>query len=186
MARTPSKTARRAIINAFIALIGEQHIEDITTDAIAQAAGASKATLYKHWADKDELLVEAIGQLVTELPVADSGDHRADAAQVLRNMFGPDTRRPLSRIWPKIFGYIANRPEFCKAVNSGLLQRSPRHTLVGIIRDAVAAGELRRDLDIEFALDLLAGPLLHHRLLHGRLAKNLPEKVVAAMWPLLQ
>ena len=186
MARTLSKTAHQSIIDAFVRLIEKRRIDDITTDAIAQAAGASKATLYKHWKDKDHLLVEVIEQLKLALPAADSGNLRADAVQVLRNTFGDDKKKPLNRVWPKIFGYIANHPEFCAAFHSGILERSPRHTLVGIIREAMAKGELRQDLDIEFTLDMLAGPLLHHRFLHGNIPAALPEKVVAAVWPLLK
>jgi len=186
MARTLSQTAHQSIISAFVRLIEKQRIDDITTDAIAQAAGASKATLYKHWKDKDHLLVEVIERLVIALPAADSGNLQADAVQVLRNMFGDEKKKPFNRVWPKIFGYIANHPEFCSAFNCGILERSPRHTLVGIIREAMAKGELRQDLDIEFTLDLLAGPLLHHRFLHGSIPTTLPRKVVEAVWPLLK
>jgi AcrR family transcriptional regulator len=186
MARTLSKTAHRSIINAFVRLIEKQRIDDITTEAIAQAAGASKATLYKHWKDKEHLLAEVIEQLVLALPAANSGNLQADAVQVLRNTFGNDKKKPFNRVWPKIFGYIANHPEFCAAFHCGILERSPRHTLVGIIREAMAKGELRQDLDIEFTLDMLAGPLLHHRSLHGNIPATLPGKVVAAVWPLLK
>ena len=163
MARTRSKAAHQAIIQAFVRLIEQQRIDEITTDAIAQAAGSSKATLYKHWADKDALL-----------------------AEVLLNTFGDDRKKPFNRIWPKIFGYIANHPEFCATFMCGMLERSPRHTLVGIIRQGVEKGELRKDLDLAFTLDMLAGPLLHHRFLHGSIPKALPGKVVAAVWPLLK
>ena len=186
MARTRSKAAHQAIIQAFVRLIEQQRIDEITTDAIAQAAGSSKATLYKHWADKDALLAEVIAQLVAALPVADSGDLKADVAKVLLNTFGDDRKKPFNRIWPKIFGYIANHPEFCATFMCGMLERSPRHTLVGIIRQGVEKGELRKDLDLAFPLDMLAGPLLHHRFLHGSIPKALPGKVVAAVWPLLK
>jgi len=186
MAGTPSKAAHEAILNAFIKLIEKRHIDAITTDAIARAAGASKGTLYKHWANKDELLRDVIKRLTAALPVADSGDFQADAAQVLRNMFVHEKGTPFSRIWPKIIGYVADHPKFCASFNCSLLEHSPRHTLVGIIREAVAAGELRPDLDVEFALDLLAGPLLHHRFVHRSVPAKLPGKMVMAVWPLLK
>jgi AcrR family transcriptional regulator len=185
MARTPSQASHEAIITAFIKLMERQAIDDITTDAIARAAGASKSTLYKHWADKEALLVEVIARLIATQPVANSGDFRADAAQILRNMFVEDKRGPLGRIWPKIFAYTATHPEFCGAVHRGILEQAPKHTLVAILRAAVEAGELRRDLEIEFALDLLAGPMMHHRFLCGAVPETMAEKVVAAVWPFL-
>jgi AcrR family transcriptional regulator len=186
MARTPSKASHQAILTAFVKLIECQRIEDITTEDIAQAAGASKSTLYKHWADKDELLIEVIEQLVSTMPAADSGNFQNDAVQVLRNMFVEDKKGPFARIWSKLFAYTVGRPDFCAAVNQGLIKHTPKQTLVAIIRAAVEAGEFSAQLDVEFALDLLAGPLLHHRFLHGRVPPEMPAQVVTAIWPVLK
>jgi AcrR family transcriptional regulator len=186
MARTPSKAAHESILNAFVRLMEQHPIDDITTEAVAQAAGASKSTLYKHWPDKEQLLIEAVTRLIAAQPVANSGDYRADTVHILRNIFVPGKRGAFGRTWPKIFSYSITHPEFCAAIHQGLLEASPKHTLVGIIREASAAGELRSDLDEEFALDLLAGPLMHHRFLHGSVPARLPEQVVTAVWPALQ
>jgi AcrR family transcriptional regulator len=185
MARTLSQESHRAILAAFLKLMERRRIEDITTEAIAREAGASKSTLYKHWPNKDSLLAEVIGKLLARLPAADSGNCREDAVRVLRNMFIPEKEGPFGRVWPKIFGYAASHPEFCSALNNGLIKSSPRHTLTTILRDAVASGELRANLDVGFAIDLLAGPLLHHRLLHGEVPSNLPEQVVGTFWEVL-
>jgi AcrR family transcriptional regulator len=187
MARPPSKESHQAIIGAFIKLIERKSIDDITTDAVAKAAGASKSTLYKHWADKEALLVEVIACLISTMPVANSGDFRADAVQVLTNMFVESKEGSLGgRIWPKLFGYIATHPELCMAIKQGLLKHAPQHSLVPIIQSAIAAGEFRPDLDLELALDLLAGPMMHHRFLYGRVQAPTVERVVAAVWPMLQ
>jgi AcrR family transcriptional regulator len=186
MARPPSQASHQAIICAFVGLIEHQAIDDITTDAIAKAAGASKSTLYKHWPDKDALLAEVAARLIATMPVANSGHHQADAAQVLRNMFVEEKQGDLGRIWPKIFGYTACHPEFCAELKRGIDEHAPKHSLFSILREAVASGELRPDLEIDLALDLLAGPLMHHRFLHGSVPPGLPAQVVASVWPLLQ
>jgi len=186
MARTLSKTAHESILRAFVKLMEQHAIDDITTEAVAQAAGASKSTLYKHWPDKEQLLIEVVTRLLATQPVANSGDFRADTIQILRNIFVQEKRGAFEKAWPKIFSYSISHPEFCAAIHKGLLDSSPKHTLVGIIRAAAAAGELRADLDPEFALDLLAGPLMHHRFLHGSVPAKLPEQVVQAVWPALK
>jgi len=186
MARPPSQASHQAIIGAFMELIERHAIDDITTDAIAKAAGASKSTLYKHWADKDALLAEVTARLIATMPGANSGDARTDATQVLRNMFVEDQQGRLGRIWPKIFGYTACHPEFCAELKRGIDAHAPKHSLFSILREAVATGELRADLSIELGLDLLAGPLMHHRFLHGSVPPELPEQLVAIIWPMLQ
>jgi AcrR family transcriptional regulator len=185
MARSLSPTAHEAILNAFVRLMEDHAVDDISTDAIAHEAGASKATLYKHWKDKEALLIDVVSRLVASQPVANSGDHRADVLQLLRNVFVPQKRNPYGRAWPTIFSYSFTHPEFCAAVNKALSTQSPKHTIMGIVKAASEAGVLRKDLDPEFALDLLAGPLMHHRFLHGTVPGKLPEQVVRAVWPTL-
>jgi AcrR family transcriptional regulator len=186
MTRSLSKTAHESILTAFVRLMEKHSIDDITTDAIAKEAGASKTTLYKHWGHKEKLLIDVIARLVASQPLADSGDFRADAIQILRNMFVPQKRGLFGKAWPSLFSYSISHPEFCAAVHRGLLDRAPKHTLIGIIRAASAAGELQRDVDPEFVLDLLAGPLMHHRFLHGSVPAKLPEQVVSAVWKALK
>jgi AcrR family transcriptional regulator len=186
MARPLSNTAHESILNAFAKLMEKQAIDEITTEAVAQAAGASKSTLYKHWPDKEQLLIEVVTRLFASQPVAHSGNFRADTIQILRNIFVPEKRGAFGKAWPRIFSYSIAHPEFCAAIHRGLLDSSPKHSLVGIIREASAAGELRFDLEVDFALDLLAGPLMHHHFLHGSVPAKLPEQVVKAVWPALQ
>src|SRR6201993_154222 len=62
-------------------LFSERGIDATSMDAIAEASGVSKATIYKHWPDKDALSLEVMGYLHgldEEPPVFDSGDFRAD------------------------------------------------------------------------------------------------------------
>ncbi len=183
MARTLSKAAHQSIINAFVTLMTRQPIEKITTDAIARAAGSSKGTLYTHWADKEALLLEVVGQMLATQPVADSGDFRKDTTQVLSDIFVRDSRKMFGRIWPNIFSYSSMHPKFCRAVTKALFDHAPNCSLISIIRAAIKAGQLRGDLDLTLAVDLLAGPLMHHRLLHGSVPAAMPEKVVATVWP---
>ena len=66
-------------------LFAERGIDATSMDAIAEASGVSKATIYKHWPDKDALCLEVMGYLHgldEEPPVFDSGElprrpHRA-------------------------------------------------------------------------------------------------------------
>jgi AcrR family transcriptional regulator len=60
-------------------LFAERGVDATSSDAIAATSGVSKATIYKHWADKDALCLEMM-QYVRELdggaPEVDSGDLR--------------------------------------------------------------------------------------------------------------
>jgi TetR/AcrR family transcriptional regulator, mexJK operon transcriptional repressor len=53
---------RAAILKAAQELFPSKGYDAVSMDAIAQAAGVSKLTLYSHFTDKDALFVEAVGE----------------------------------------------------------------------------------------------------------------------------
>jgi len=56
--RTRSASAHRKVLRAVLELVSERGIEATSMDSVAARSGVSKATIYKHWADKDALLLE--------------------------------------------------------------------------------------------------------------------------------
>ena len=58
MARTPSKQAHNKVLEASLELFAEQGIDATSMDAISEASGVSKATIYKHWKDKGDLALK--------------------------------------------------------------------------------------------------------------------------------
>jgi len=86
MARPRSTEAHEKVLNAALELFAERGIETTSMDAIAQASGVSKATIYNHWKDKEALLLEAmlmIHGLDREPEDVDSGDVQRDLTTVL-------------------------------------------------------------------------------------------------------
>ena len=60
MVRQRSEEAHRKVVHAAIRLFAKQGIDATSMDSIADASGVSKATIYKHWEDKDALALEAL------------------------------------------------------------------------------------------------------------------------------
>ena len=75
MPRTPSASAHRKVLEAALELVAERGVDATSMDAVAQKSGVSKATIYKHWADKDGLLLEMLAEAagVHGRPEFDSG-----------------------------------------------------------------------------------------------------------------
>ena len=63
MARPRSVQAHAKVLNAAVELFSERGIDATSMDAIAETSGVSKATIYKHWPDKDSLVLEVMGYL---------------------------------------------------------------------------------------------------------------------------
>src|SRR5258708_38687601 len=85
MARTRSASAHQKVLDATVALVAERGVDATSMDAIARESGVSKATIYKHWADKDALLLEMMAAVhgLNDRPKFDSGNARADMVAVL-------------------------------------------------------------------------------------------------------
>jgi AcrR family transcriptional regulator len=60
MARQRSEEAHDRVLRAALGLFGERGIDAASMDAIAQASGVSKATIYNHWPNKEALLIDVM------------------------------------------------------------------------------------------------------------------------------
>jgi AcrR family transcriptional regulator len=181
MARTRSARAHEDAINAALELIAARGIDVTSMDAIADASGVSKATLYKHWPTKEALCLEAIGSVDGELPLFDSGNPRADLVELLRHISQKRNPGLAAKLWPRVIGHAAGNPAFGAALKARF-EEPRRAQVTRLIKAAIASGELRRDLDIEIAPDLLMGPVLHRCFVDATSPADLAERVVSAYW----
>lgn len=177
MARSRSTEAHEKVLNAALGLFAERGIEATSMDAIAQASGVSKATIYNHWVDKEALLLEVmlmVNGLDREPEDVDSGDLQRDLTTVL-------TRRPpdkfddaRNRMMPTLIAYSAVHPEFGKAWRHRVME-PPRQCLKRVLKRGISSGVLPIDLDLEAAMALLLGPMLYEHVFHKDQQANKPD-----------
>ena len=60
MGRPRSASAHRLVLDAAANLFSDRGIDATSMDGIAAASGVSKATIYKHWPDKEKLALEVL------------------------------------------------------------------------------------------------------------------------------
>jgi AcrR family transcriptional regulator len=181
MARTLSVVAHDKALDAAVGLIADRGIDATRVDAIAHISGVSKATIYKHWRNRDELLLEAIGQLSEEYPVFDSGDTRADLVAFLSYLVQKKKSERAARVWPRIIAHSSLNSEFARLLRQRFTAPA-RERLTEIVKLGIAHGDLPRDLDLDFARDMLIGPIMHRRFQGTRVPLDLPERVVDLFW----
>jgi AcrR family transcriptional regulator len=126
-------------------------------EAIAERAGVGRNTIYRRWSSKEELIVEALEELIADLDIRERGDVYSLLLDWIRDfarIFGD----PLyGRILPVVLGELQQNPAFAEVYAEQVVR--PRYeALVGVLRRAVERGELRRDADVEQIADLLAAP----------------------------
>ena len=161
MPRTRSASAHRRVIEAALELIGENGVDSTSMDAIAGRSGVSKATIYKHWADKDALLLELMSVLagLHKRPKFDSGDTRADMLAVLCYR-APDDSAVRQRTMPHFIAYSARNQGFGASWRR-MVMEPPRRELTHLLKRGMQQGELLPKLDTEICLSLLLGPMIY-------------------------
>ena len=117
MPRTRSTRAHRQVLEAALKLFAQEGIDATSMDAIAAESGVSKATIYKHWRDKDALCLEALVSLFgLHAPTSvKTGDSRADIIRVLNRRPGAHRSDLQNRVVPHFMAYAARNPAFAKA-----------------------------------------------------------------------
>ena len=181
MARTLSSEAHEKILTATGALIGERGVNGFSMDSIARLSGVSKATIYKHWPDKEALCLETAKRLAGVIPDFDSGHPRQDLIGLLQHLARRKKAPAWSRVWPRLMSYCANNPEFGRKLKRYLVEPQ-RLRLKHILETAAEEGELVSGLDIDFSLSLLAGPIFHCAMLKSDVSRQFVEHVVNTFW----
>jgi AcrR family transcriptional regulator len=185
VARSRSIEAHEKVLRAALGLFGERGIDATSMDAIAQASGVSKATIYKHWADKEALLLEVmifINGLDREPEDVDSGDLCADLATVLSRRPPDRFDADRDRIMPTMIAYSAVHPEFGRAWRQRAIDPA-RQCLRRILLRAVDRGLLPAALDEELSMPMLLGPMLYTHIFHtraGTKGRDISAQVAAA------
>jgi AcrR family transcriptional regulator len=186
MARTRSAAAHKKVLGAALELVGERGVDATSMDAVAQKSGVSKATIYKHWADKDALLLEMMAEAVglESRPVFDTGHTRADMTAVLAYR-KPETNDFQERVLPHFMAYAARNREFGMAWRKKVME-PPIRDLTRLIKSGIQKGELSPNLEMEVALGLLLGPMLYWHIFlkdaTGHDPEHLAKGVIDAFW----
>lgn len=177
MARPRSEQAHRKVLEAAAKLFSESGIDSTSMDAIADASGVSKATIYKHWPDKDSLLLEVMGYLHgldEERPVFDSGDFRADLIAELRYQPAQDRKSLRERIMPHLIAYASRNQTFGMAWRSRVLEPA-RLAMKNILKRGEAKGVLQPGIDPEVGIALLLGPMIYRHVFARKLGGEAPK-----------
>lgn len=174
-----SSRTHKAVLSAAIGLFEESGYSRMTIDAIADRAGASKATIYRWWPGKGAILLEALlSEVEADLAFPDTGSLREDlAAQLsaLAHMLGETS---LGQMTISLLGEAQHDAKLATAFRTGWLEPRRAAGREFLIR-AIERGELRSDFDPEVVLDGLYGPV-YLRLLfgHGPLDRPTIEALV--------
>ncbi len=156
-----------AILAATLDLLAEFGYGRTSLDAVAERAGVSKPTLYRRWSSKKDLVIAAIERFGDSATLPEGGDARQRVTTFVEewwNLAASPEQAIVPKVFAELLGEAQRHPELNQAVHRMFLS-SRRAQIRHLLGDAVADGELRPDLDLDDAIDVLIGTLLFRRLI---------------------
>ena len=175
--RTPgrprSEASHQAIIRATLELLLESGYRSLTMEGVRARAGVGKATIYRRWSSKEELVRDAIVFIHDDVEAPDTGSLRGDYEGMASRVRSAAKRAGAATFMARLLGETANDPELHAIFYDNLVEPRRAQTRT-ILERAMARGEIRDDVDIDLIIDLFAGPVIYRLLITRGDLEQLP------------
>lgn len=142
----PSRDAdlRRAALE----LVAEIGYDRLTIDAVAGRVRAGKATVYRRWASKDQLVVDAFAEeMFGGLAPPDTGSLRDDLVTIATQIWAGNRSVPTSQVMAGLMTAMISNPGLRDAIQAACLR--PESAFQTVIDRAVKRGEIDRPAEPE-------------------------------------
>jgi AcrR family transcriptional regulator len=156
---------RKKILAAAAALLNEGGITAVTMEAVAAKAGVGKPTLYREWPNAASVAMSAFLETTRPQPQKKRKGRALDALRDQLHAIAKGFATRTGRNTAMMIAAAQNDSELAKVFRNQFIMGRREEGRV-ILARAIAARELRDDLDVEAALDLIYAPL-YFRLLIG-------------------
>ncbi|MER8011170.1 TetR/AcrR family transcriptional regulator [Streptomyces sp. NPDC094149] len=174
--RPRSAAADAAILAATREALVELGWSKLTLGDVAMRAGVAKTTLYRRWAGKNELVVDAVAELFDELRLPDLGSLAADIEGVVLQ-FAAILARPEAACGLMAVVAESTRDDALRArIRTSIVEPQKRLVLQGRER-AQERGELPAESDpaeaartVDLIFDVVAGAVVHRTLVSAEAA----------------
>lgn len=171
----------RAILAAARDLIVKTGYGSTTIEAVARRAGVGRPTIYRRWANKAELVFDALFEATETIPVPETGDLvtdlRAVARTVAADLMSPAAAQALVAVMAELG---ADSESAIKLREETIQPRVDEFALM--VERAQDRGSARRDVDAGLVLHAIAGVLYYHATVLGRaITDDLLEAVIALL-----
>jgi len=176
--RDPSRD--QAIIDASIDVLVRDGYDRLSMEGVAAAAGVGKATVYRRWGSKAELVIDAMATLKPAIDTIDTGSLDGDIELMIVASCSAHSQR-LLQVMVSICSALPREPELLEAFKTRFTE--PRIALITeMLLRARHRGELGPDVDVAMAASLVPSLMLQRVLMTGQPAGRVyAEQVVGSV-----
>ena len=159
-----------AILDAAIAILAETGYERMTMDMVAVRAKAGKATVYRRWPSKGEMVVEAVARMKRSLvdldQLADTGTLRGDLLALFKPQSVGEAEQKM-RAMAGVAAMLAQHPALAEAGHDAIVAPwvAANRTL---IERARARGEANADAHVDTVAQIIPSLAAYRALIQRR------------------
>ena len=151
LGRRRDHTRDPEILAAAIEVLAETGFDGMTIDMVATRAKAGKATLYRRWPSKNELVIDAVACMkMGDLDVAhlpDTGTLRGDLVAMIKPRSIQEAEKKM-QIMAGLMSMLSTAPELADAANNAIAKpRAAANRF--LMQRAIDRGEIPPQCDIE-------------------------------------
>lgn len=168
-----------------VAILRDEGLPGLTIEAVAARSGVAKSTIYRQFADRDELHLAAVQSVASQVEVACTADLVDDLVRCCSSIDRLLRSGDFGALLPTALDGAERSSQLSGAVRGIGVQR--RRLLEARLRSAQSAGELSAVADIDVLTSQLVGPLFYRRFISRQPAGRafVTRHVTALVGPLL-
>ncbi len=147
-------------MKATLELLGEVGFETMSIEAISARAGVGKATIYRRYSGKEELVADAIESIRQDVVIPDTENFWSDIDEIIENA-AQITLNPLGRqTIAMIISSASGNSQFAQIYWTKYLEPR-RKAFATVIERAKTRNEVPIDLDSGLVFDSMSGIMLY-------------------------
>jgi AcrR family transcriptional regulator len=185
--RRRGEALEQAILDAALVELSRHGIGALTMEGVAAAAATGKASLYRRWGSKEELVLDALARAMPPFDdvSSSSGSLRQDLHTLLHRM-ATFIGGPEGAVMRSVLGTVDPDDELLAALRERLIEPRLRYA-AGLIAQAVERGEIPPPHDVRVVAQVGPGVLMHRFMMYGRVtAADVDEVIDQVVLPLLR
>ena len=161
-----AEAREQAILDAALELVLEVGYDRLSMDALAERAHAGKATIYRHWSGKAEVVAEAVRQRQCEAPpVADTGSLRGDLLATISSIDASVTSEDGALI-SGVLCAMRTDPVLANLMRTQVVE-SKRTNCLQLVDRAIARGELPSSAAGDVLYEVLPAMVITRLVING-------------------
>lgn len=176
--RPRSDRAHQAILQAARDLLIEEGFADLRLEHVAARARVGKATIYRRWPSKEALALDLLMNLAApHIAVQDTGETRTELLGAVTNAMHALTDTSFGPVIRALLSQIAINPALGDPFRASVVY-ARRAEVSRVVERGISRGDLRPDVDLDLATELLVGPVYFRLMFGGELTDAFAERMV--------